>query len=112
MIKNRRGEIVKYNHSKWLAISGYYNGSRGAWMEHSGSANWSDLAYTSDEQMQEVTGYSWVRSYMANFDKTWAQTSSRTPSLGRVYVAGRSMLATPEQPTFGSGIYRYLSEGG
>ena len=45
VIKNRAGEIVKYNHSKWLAISGHYYGvSRGTWTVVSGSSNWSNFA--------------------------------------------------------------------
>ena len=61
VIKNRKGEIVKYNHSKWLAISGNYGGSPGRWTALSGSANWSNLAFTSDEQMQQLYGYGWTK---------------------------------------------------
>jgi len=112
VIKNRRGEIVKYNHSKWLAIAGNHAGSGPAWMVHSGSANWSNIAYTSDEQMQNVGSSTRAGRYFSAFDKTWNQSSSKTPRLGRVYVAGRLLPGTPEQPTYGSGMYRYLTPYG
>jgi len=113
VIKNGRGEIVKYNHSKWLAISGYYAGrSRGTWTVVPGSANLADLSYGSDEQHQQIFSYSWTKPYFGTFDKTWSQTTSRYPAYGRVGVTARALNTIPEQPTFGEGIYKYMSEGG
>jgi len=124
VIKNGRGEIVKYNHSKWLAISGRYGTARGKWTVHAGSANWSDFAFRSDEQMQQWFGYSRTKRYMDNFSKTWGQSTSKTPSVGRMST-GTGTLApeevaaeqealedVPVQPTFGEGIYKYMPEGG
>jgi hypothetical protein len=105
VIKNRRGEIVKYNHSKWLAIAG----SIGPKIQ-AGSANWSDLANVSDEQMQEVNGSGITGQHFANFNKTWRQSTSRVPRFGR--VAGESLADVPVQPHWGEGELRYLSEWG
>ncbi len=113
VIKDRRGNIVDYNHSKWLAISGNYAGvSRGTYTVIAGSANWSDFAYRCDEQMQQVFGRSSVAPYFSNFSTTWSQRSSRAPSSARTASGARMMTSIPEQPTFGQGIYKYMSEGG
>ena len=74
----------------------------------SGSANWSDAAYRSDEQMQQAFGYRWAGQFFKNFNTTWRQKTSKVPKYGRV-AAGARML--PEQPIFGRGIYRHMSEG-
>lgn len=108
VLRNRAGEIVRYNHSKWLAV---HSGS-GSWFVHAGSANWSDLSYPSDEQMQELRGYGRVAPYFRAFDKTWRQPTSRAPRVGRTYVGGRLVPATPEQPVYGKGMLRHLSEWG
>ena len=124
VIKNRKGEIVKYNHSKWLAISGRYGASRGKWTVHAGSANWSDFAFRSDEQMQQWFGYDRTKRYFNTFSKTWSQNTSKPPRFGRVAtstgtLAPQELAAeqealedVPEQPTFGKGIYKYMPEGG
>lgn len=115
VVKNRRGEIVKYNHSKWLAISGHYYGvSRGAWTVLPGSANWSDLSYSSDEQTQQFFGYSRTKAHFNNFDSTWKQKQSHTPTVGRVgpTANARVLASIPEQPTWGKGEYKYLTPEG
>ncbi|HET7350692.1 MAG TPA: phospholipase D-like domain-containing protein [Marmoricola sp.] len=107
VIKNRRGEIVRYNHSKWLAVR-----SGGSWFVHAGSANWSDLSLPSDEQMQELRGFARVIPYFRAFDKTWRQPTAKVPRIGRTYVGGRLVPSTPEQPVFGKGMLRHLTEWG
>ena len=54
VITNRKREIVKYNHSKWMTITGNYGGDSSAWKTMSGSANWSIFAFTGDEQVQTI----------------------------------------------------------
>jgi hypothetical protein len=128
VIKNKRGEIVKYNHSKWIGISGYYGSNHGNWTVNAGSSNWSDLAYHSDEQMQQFFGFNSTKVYFRNFDKTWNQGTSKPPRFGRMSanmrtldpqdaaqeqaVEEEALQDVPEQPTFGKGIYKYMSEGG
>ena len=54
VITNGKREIVKYNHSKWMTITGRYGGSTGAFVTMSGSANLSMFAFTGDEQVQPI----------------------------------------------------------
>ncbi len=107
VIRNRSGDIVKYNHSKWLTITGSVGASTGAWIVLPGSANWSNLALTSDEQMQQIYSYAYTRAYLATFTKTWRQRTSRVPKFGRTASGARLV---PEEPQFGKGVYRYLPE--
>lgn len=116
VIKNKAGEIVKYNHSKYMAISGNYAGNTGNWTVLAGSANWSDFAYHCDEQMQQWFSFAKSAAYFRNFDKTWNQGSSKTPRAGRT-TAGTAtstdLEAVPgDAPPFGHGKYRYMLEGG
>ncbi len=49
---------MKYNHSKWMTITGALGRQRRrGWMTFTGSANWANLALASDEQMQRITGH-------------------------------------------------------
>jgi hypothetical protein len=120
VIKDRSGDIVKYNHSKWLAISGYYAGvSRGTYTVISGSANWSNLSYGSDEQMQQIFSQAYTAPYFTAFNRTWSQGVSRPPPGGRVAPGARAsaplareLAAIPREPTFGKGIYKYLTPEG
>ena len=43
VVKDYWGNIVKYNHSKWMTISGRWGRSRGVYQTFSGSANWANL---------------------------------------------------------------------
>ncbi len=115
VIKNGAGDVVKYNHSKWVAVSGGYGGSNSTWMVLNGSANWSNFAYACDEQMQQVNGRGWVAPYFSTFDTTWRQKTSRPPTAGGKPSGARlarELAAVPEQPTFGRGIYKHLTAGG
>ncbi len=113
VIKDRYGHIIKYNHSKWMLILGRFGSSRAAYITLSGSANWSNLAFSDDEQMQRVSSRSESLRYLSTFAKTWRQKSSRRPTAapGRVAAFGRMMVPLGDgEPTFGKGIYRYLPE--
>ena len=109
VIKNGQGQIVKYNHSKWMTIAGNYGGKPAQWKTISGSANWANLALTSDEQMQIVDGYSNARNYNGNFAATWAQRTSGPPTLA--YIAEGRVTPLPENNIpWGKGVYKYMSE--
>ena len=109
VIKNRAGDVVKYNHSKWLAISGWWGGYRSAWMVQSGSANWSDFAYGCDEQMQEMRGFRLTAPFVRTFDATWRQRTSRPPNLRDAPPdSARLGARTASSSTFGYGIYKYM----
>ncbi len=113
VVKDNWGNIVKYNHSKWMTITGHWGSSTGAFVTFTGSANWARLAFGSDEQMQSVIGRTNALRYWSTFVKTWRQGSSRLPSFGRVIPGGRMLPAAdvPEDaPTFGRGVFRHLTQ--
>lgn len=109
VILNGDREIVKYNHNKYLTIAGVYGTNTNAWMTMSGSSNWSNAGFTSDEQMQQISGYGTARAYMANFDKTWAQKTSVAPTYASM---AQARYAADEQPAFGKGALKYLTPYG
>lgn len=109
IVLNKRHEIVKYNHSKYMTIAGNYGGNRNAFVTLAGSSNWSNIGLTSDEQMMETTGYGTARPFLLNFDKTWAQSSSRAPTFAP--VAEQRGLPS-EQPAFGQGELKYMNPYG
>jgi phosphatidylserine/phosphatidylglycerophosphate/cardiolipin synthase-like enzyme len=109
VIKNRKGEIVKYNHSKWMTIAGNWGSSRATWLTFSGSANWSNIPFYSDEQMQQIQGYGTAHAHMVNFDATWRQGSSHPPQASGGGGEGRFL---PEKIPFGQGEYKYLNPYG
>jgi len=118
VVRNGIGQIIKYNHSKWMTITGHYGSSTRAYLVFSGSSNWGNLAFSSDEQMQQISSYQHARQHRAAFGKTWKQRSSRRPRAGAVYSFGRVLPGAavpaeeqiPEEPVFGEGIYKYLPE--
>ncbi len=118
IIRGHGGTIVKYNHSKWMTIAGNYGGQPAQWKTIAGSANWANLALSSDEQMQILDGYSTVRDYNVNFGTTWAQRTSGPPTLAYIADArvvgrtgGRVSVPLPETDIpFGKGIYKYMTE--
>jgi len=118
VIRNAYGQIIKYNHSKWMTITGHWKGSRRAFVVMPGSSNWGNLAFSSDEQIQQIRNYQHTRSHLAAFKKTWKQRTSRQPGSSRVYSFGRVLPGAtdsageliPEEPVFGEGIYKYLPE--
>ena len=122
VVKDPWGNIVKYNHSKWMSIVGRFGSSTGAHVTLSGSANWARLAFGDDEQMQRLSNRTETRRHVAAFGKTWRQKSSRPPpgsgraagarTLGRTSAdaSADTLESIPEEPVFGRGIYRYLTE--
>jgi hypothetical protein len=112
VIRNSYGEIVKYNHNKWLSVSGRWGSSTHAWVTLTGSANWGNAAFSGDEQMLQLMNYGHTRSYLADFHRTWHQKSSRAPRAGRIMMGGRALPVeiAPEELTFGRGELKYLTE--
>lgn len=119
--KDSAGTIVDYNHSKWMTITGGWGSSRAAWLTFSGSANWGDLAFASDEQMQRISSRGNTLRYLATYSKIWRQRSSTPPPFGRVLSAyGRMLPGTGEvfdapdvpegSPEFGHGVFRYMTQ--
>jgi phosphatidylserine/phosphatidylglycerophosphate/cardiolipin synthase-like enzyme len=109
IIRGRDGTIAKYNHSKWMTIAGNYGGQPAQWKTISGSANWANLALTSDEQMQILNGYGTAMLYNNNFATTWAQKTSGPPTLA--FIAEGRTLPLPENDIpWGKGIYKNMQE--
>ncbi len=110
---NRRHEIAKYNHSKWMTITGHWGGSTRAAVVFTGSSNWANLAFGSDEQMQRISSAVQARRYQSVYSQTWRQKTSRKPSYGTLSAAGRALPQPRDVPTvrpaFGQGVYRYMT---
>ena len=111
VITNRKREIVKYNHSKWMAIAGNWGGSPAAYVTFAGAANWSNAAFSNDEQMQQINAYSTARGHMLNFNKTWAQGSSHAPGFGIKGSEGR-LLPPGNTIPWGKGVFKHLNPNG
>ncbi len=117
VVKDYWGNIVKYNHSKWMTISGRWGRSRGVYLTFSGSANWANPAFGDDEQMQRYSNRRQTQRHNAVFAKTWRQGSSRPPRGARVVAFGRVLGGpldygrdVPEvAPAFGEGVFRYMT---
>ena len=97
VIKNKRGVIKKYNHSKWVGV-----GDR----VMAGSGNWSEASYRDDEQFQQFYGSA---PFFDAFDKTWNQSSSRPPKGGRL---GDELVDAPDVLRWGRGELKYLTPEG
>jgi hypothetical protein len=108
---NRSGVIQKYNHSKWMSISGYWGSSRSAHVALTGSANWSNASFSNDEQMQQITSSRDTRAYEANFTSTWRQPTSHAPGYGTSSSVARLQPAGNQIP-WGQGAYANLSPNG
>ena len=116
VVKDYYGNIVKYNHSKWMTISGNWAHVPGAYVTFSGSANWANLAFGDDEQMQRILNRHETLRHNATFVKTWRQSSSTEPTYGRFASFGRIAFISPRgrdiparAPRFGSGVFRYMT---
>jgi hypothetical protein len=122
VITNSKGEIVKYNHSKWMTISGNWNGHTNSYMAFSGSANWSNAAFANDEQMQQIISPYRVTKFLQNFLITWRQKSSHAPGYGQKMAEGRVMAnayagtgggyAPGSTIPWGTGAYKHLDPNG
>jgi hypothetical protein len=118
VVKDAWGNIVKYNHSKWMTIRGHWFRSTEAYETFSGSANWANLAFGDDEQMQRISDRHEALRHNVNFAKTWRQGSSTKPTAARVMTFGRALGPATytygrdvpaEEPAFGQGVFRYMT---
>ncbi|MCW2846871.1 MAG: hypothetical protein JWR90_845 [Marmoricola sp.] len=113
VVKDRWGNLVKYNHSKWLTIIGRLWSTPDAYVTISGSANWADLAFGDDEQTQRILDKTTALRHVAAFNTTWRQKTSSPPESARITSFGRVIPMLPDvpaEPRFGQGIYRYLPD--
>ena len=83
----------------------------------SGSANFSLFAFSCDEQVQTISSRAQALRHNQAFNTTWAQKTSHQPGFGIKGTEGRMTEAAriasiPKEPTWGKGIYKYLSPEG
>ncbi len=113
VITNKKRQIVKYNHSKWMAIAGNWGSSTASYVTFGGASNWSNAAFYNDEQMQQINAYGTARAHLLNFNRTWSQGSSHAPGFGSKGSEGR-LLPPGYSNTipWGQGAFKYLSPNG
>lgn len=101
-VHNSRGELVKYNHSKVLTVSGMYDGNPNANVIVTGSCNFTNQGNYSDEWTQIYQSAADVAAYNADFDRTWRE---RVPKAWRTVSAFQSRIdaLSDDSPTLGEG---------
>ena len=70
---NDLGELVKYDHAKWLTISGATTTNPNASIVVAGSCNFSNLGRYSDEITTAYSSAADVAAYAADFAATWRE---------------------------------------
>jgi hypothetical protein len=78
------GEVVDYNHSKYLAMSGTYRhrGHRFVW---SGSMNFTGFGLYCDDLVFRLHGKRVVRAYFHNFHRVWRSPKASRPIPTRAF---------------------------
>ena len=78
------GEVVDYNHSKYVAMSGTYRhrGRRFVW---SGSMNFTGLGLYCDDLVFRLHGQRVVRAYFHNFHRVWRSPKASRPIPTRAF---------------------------
>ena len=118
MITNRKREIIKYNHSKWMTITGNWGGRPNAAVTMTGSSNFSLLGVAGDEQVQTFLSSPYQAArHNGAFNYTWRQRTSHAPGYGIKGSEGRMaerlwLRSIPKEITWGKGIYKNLSPEG
>ena len=77
-------EVVDYNHSKYVAVSGTYRhqGRRLVW---SGSMNFTGLGVYSDDLVVQLQGRRVATAYFHNFRRVWHSPKARRPIPTRAF---------------------------
>lgn len=97
------GEILTYDHAKWLTIDGATVDNPAAKIIVSGSCNFSDLGKYSDELTTTYSNAAHLDSYNNDFSVIWRE--KHTFKLGplRTWAAQRAALASDDDPVPGQG---------
>lgn len=72
------GTVVNYNHSKYLAVNGRYDG-KGSNLVWAGSMNFTALGLVSDDIVVRLRGHAVYQAYRQNFRRVWLAHTSRKP---------------------------------
>ena len=78
------GEVVDYNHSKYLAMSGTYR-HRGHRLVWSGSMNFTGFGLYCDDLVFRLHGKRVVRAYFHNFHRVWRSPKASRPIPTRAF---------------------------
>lgn len=100
------GDLIKYDHSKWLTVSGMYDGNPNANVIVAGSCNYTNQGNYSDEWTQVYESAADVAAYNADFDRTWRE---RIPHWWRTMSPTQARMAEndDDSPQLGVGHLRY-----
>ena len=117
VVRNAYGEIVKYNHNKWMTITGHWGTSTRRLgvprLQQLGKPGL--LLRRADAADHQLPAHA---AALGRLREDLKQRTSRKPSAGRVYSFARMLPGAadtafeeiPEEPVFGEGIYKYLPE--
>lgn len=105
--RNGDGEFDNYFHMKSMVIRGNYGGNRGALVLLNGSANWSGLAASSDENLGIYRNRRLVRTYEKHLDY-WYENF---PAAGGSSRARSADGGGEEQLIFGGGRNAVYEDG-
>ncbi|HEX4189709.1 MAG TPA: phospholipase D-like domain-containing protein [Marmoricola sp.] len=93
---------IWYLHQKYIVVGGNIAGKPDQYESFQGSFNFSDLGMHSDENMQELTGYSNFAPYVEDFNQVWVQPQTRAPDPNS-YVSAEDRTIK-----LGTGRYKYM----
>jgi hypothetical protein len=78
------GDVVDYNHSKYVAVSGTYR-AKGRRLVWSGSMNFTGLGLFCDDLVFRVHGRRVAKAYFHNFVRVWHSPKARRPIPPRTF---------------------------
>ena len=89
------GEVVDYNHSKYVAMSGTYRhrGRRFVW---SGSMNFTGLGLYCDDLVFRLHGHRVVTAYFHNFRRVWHSPKASPPIPTRAFGTLSRLAPVPD----------------
>ena len=90
-------EVVDYNHSKYVAMSGTYR-QRGRRFVWSGSMNFTGLGLYCDDLVFRLHGQRVVRAYFQNFHRVWRSPKASRPIPTRAFATLSRLAPVPASP--------------
>ena len=107
LLTNSRHVPIYYLHDKWVTITGNYAGVPNNSVSFQGSFNFSDLGFTSDEEIQMIRGRAAYKRFKRDFKLLWTDRQARAPSPISKFptIEGRY---TRNDLRLGRGKYRYM----
>lgn len=78
VVRDGMGNLVDYNHSKYIAVNGGFAG-KGRRLVWSGSMNFTHLGLSSDDIIVRFHGRKVYRAYLGNFRRVWHAPTAQVP---------------------------------